>query len=357
MASPIEIRINGDAFVDFKRATVSFGMEEFSRSFFFEFSDKWLRTNVKPLPFVEGDPVEVFVHGTKVVDGFIDDIPIDYDANQHSIGVSGRSWTGHMVDCSAVYKGGSWRNASLIDIVGNISEPFGCIVQATDPQVLSPAAEKFRRWAIEDEETAYDCISRAAKLRGLFLLSDHLRDVIIAKSSKVVNGDRLKLGENILRARRVSRFTERHSYYLVKSQTAGDDTWWGDEAVGPFFRVDDPQVTAYRPLIMVSDGGGGKAELKTRATWERNVRAGRSRRISYDVQGFKNRLGALWPMNELIAVDDPYSDIKDTLLIISVSFNYSEKSGEVTTLDLGRPEAFDVLAPAPKAKKGRKKFY
>lgn len=353
MSSPITLRINGEEYLDFKSATVSYSIESFVRRFSFEFSDKWLQTLIRELPFREGDPCEAHVNGIKVVDGVIDDVPVEYDATSHSLSVSGRSWNAHMVDCSAVYKGGSWRKAKLVDIIRNLAEPFGVGV-IVDPWAIVQTIEPFDRWAIEDEETAHGCMQRAAEMRGLFLTSDAGRNVVVTKASIQVHPATLSFGSNILRARRVGRFSDRHSYYLVKSQRAGSDTWYAEKAAGPFFRVDDPQVTSYRPLIIVSDGSGTKKHLETRATFERNMRAGKSRRITYDVQGLGTEFGDPWPINVLIPVSDPYLSCKEPLLIAGVTLSYGP-GGEISTLELARPEAFDVLAPAPK--KGRKKGF
>lgn len=351
MANPISIRINGEEFVDFKSASVSYSLEGFARSFSFDFSDKWLQTLLRDLPFAEGDPCEVLVHGTTVVDGFIDDVPISYDAQSHSLAVVGRSWNGHMVDSSAVYKGGSWRDVTLPDLAKAIAEPFGVGVQV-DPWAVADTLKPFSRWAIEDEETAYSCIQRAAQMRGLFLVSDAGRNLIITKAAPMIHPGLLKFGVNIKAARRMGRFAGRHSYYLVKSQRAGDDTFYAEDAAGPFFRVDDPQVKAHRPLVIISDGSGTKPELQTRASWERNTRAGRSRRITYTVQGHRSPVQQIWPINERIAVDDPYLDTRDALLIAAVSLEYGD-GGEVANLELARPEAFDVLVPPKKPNKSK----
>lgn len=353
MANPITLKIAGVEYLDYKSASVTYGIESFARAFTFEFSDKWLRTMILDLPFAEGDPCEVLVHGTTVLDGYIDDIPISYDATSHSISVTGRSWNAHMVDCSAVHKGGSWRNVKLADLAKDLADPFGVSVMV-DPWAVADSLEPFPKWAIEDEETAYGCLQRAAEMRGLFLMSDAGRNIVITKASPVMHPAVLRFGTNILRASRMGRFSERYSYYLVKSQRAGKDTFFGEEVAGTFFRVNDPQVVAYRPLIIVSDGQGQKNELKTRASWEMNVRAGRSRRISYDVLGHRSPVGKVWPVNELIVVDDPFLDSKEGLLIASVMLRYDD-GGEVASMELCRPEAFDVLQP-PQKKSKKKGF-
>lgn len=355
-SNPIELRINGESQLDFKTARVTFSLDQMARNFSFALSDKWFQSGIKNFPFIEGDEVTVSIYGKTVIDGIIDDIPIDYDATSHNIGVSGRSRTGQLVDCSAVYKGGSWKDTKLVDIATALCEPFGITVKVDD-HAKAEAQKPFKKWAIEDEETPYTCINRAAKMRGLFLISDAGRNLIITKASPTVFGYTLKLGQNIKRGRRSSRFRERYSEYIVKSQRAGDDTVFADTAGKGYFRATDPQVLNFRPLIIVSDGQGSTDELSTRGQWERNVRAGKSRRISYDHQGFRTPPGPggrqLFPINQLIPVDDPFLDFRGNLLIVSASYSFGDSGGEIVTLELGAPEAYDVLLPPKKrAKKG-----
>lgn len=354
-SNPIELRINGQAQLDFDNARVTYSLDQLARTFSFDFSDKWFQSGIKNFPFVEGDEVTVHIYGKKVIDGIIDDIPIDYDANSHNIQVVGRSRTGQLVDCSAVYKGGSWKDVKLLDIAKALCEPFG-ITASVDKHALADASKPFKKWAIEDEETPFSCINRAAKMRGLFLISDAGRNLIITKASSTVFGYSLNLGQNVKRGRRTSRFRERYSEYTIKSQRAGDDTFFA-EAVGKgFFRTNDPQVLTFRPLIIVSDGQGSADELATRGQWERNVRAGKSRRISYDHQGFRTPPGPggrqLFPINQLITVKDPFLDFNGQLLLVSVSYSFGN-GGEMATVEVGAPESYDVLQPPKKrAKKG-----
>jgi prophage tail gpP-like protein len=346
----VEFRVNGLSYADFKRASIYFSMEDFARSFTLEFSDTWLGTLEGLPPFDEMDLCQVFVYGEKVIDGFIDEIPVDYDEKAHSIQVTGRSLTGDLVDCSAIYQAGAWYGKSLSTIASNLCDDYGISVKV-DPQAAAAASEPFKKWAIEDEETVYDCIQRAAKIRGLWLLSDGGRNLVITKTSKVLNNDALKLGVNVKRGQRWGSQSERYSEYTVKSQNAGDDTYYADDATGPFFKIKDPKVKRHRPLIMISDGSGTKAELQARGTWERNKRAGAGR-ITYVTPSFRNSINKLWPANQMIHVEDSFLGINEPLLMASLAFTYDDdSSGESTRIELVRPETFDIYTPPPKAKK------
>lgn len=350
----IAIRIDGQDYVDYLDASVTCSLESFARTFQIGFSDKWLQTFSSQFPFEEGAPCEIAVDGEVVIDGFVDEIAIDYAGTSHSMTVSGRSWTGHMVDASAIHKSGAWRDADLLTIANDIAEPFGITVKVLDGAQLDEVLEPFRKWAIEDEETAYECIQRAAKMRGLFLVSDAGRNILISRAGMTRTSSVLTYGVNVLRANATRRSAERHSYYLVKSQNAGDATWYGEDASSKLFsKVTDDQVTTYRPLIIVSDGQGTKPELELRAQWERNVRAGRSRRYTYEVNGWQRDEGGLWQPNERIVVNDPMFDLSGELLIASVSYRRTA-AGTTTSLELAPPESFDILVPPKKKLRKRK---
>ena len=113
--------------------------------------------------------------------------------------------------------------------------------------------------------------------------------------------------------------------------------------------IDDRRVTRHRPLVVLAESQSGEGGLKDRAAWERNVRAGRSQRLSITVQGWRQDDGALWEPNMLVRVDDRRLHVSDELLIAAVTLSRG-RQGTVTELELTLPGAFDVLE-LPPAKK------
>jgi prophage tail gpP-like protein len=341
----VELAIGGKSYLDFKSARIRYSIEELARTFEFEFTDKWFNTLTQAIPFVEGDEVEVLVHGKTAFKGYLEVIDIDYSATDRSISVSGRSKICDLIDCSAQHKTGSWKNAKLKDIAEALVKPYGLKVKV-DPWALSSTLEPFKRWAIEDEETVHGCIGRAARMRGLFLMGDEEGNLIITKTSPLIFAYPLVYGQNIEEARMSTEYRERFSEYTIKSQRAGDDTLFAENVGKGFYKTKDPQVTRHRPLIIMSDGQGSAKELTTRGDWERNYRAGKSRRLTYQHVGFKTPLG-LFPINQLIPVNDPVIDFTGNLLIASVT--YTLGTNERTTIELAAPETFDVLLPPKKS--------
>jgi prophage tail gpP-like protein len=95
-------------------------------------------------------------------------------------------------------------------------------------------------------------------------------------------------------------------------------------------------------LLIVSDGGD---DLKVRAEWERNVRAGRARRVTYRMQGNTAPLGVPWEINRLISVTDSFLDLRERLLVVGYNISHSSSGGTETQIDLCAPQAFDTLKP------------
>lgn len=347
--SSFRVFLDGEAYDNVEQGTVRMSMEAFARDFTLTMGNDWPDG---VLPFEEGAAVEVVVDDECVLTGFVDEIPVTYDSTSHTIQVLGRSVHGQMVDCSAVHKTGHWRDQPMLKIASDVAEPFGVTIGIDGD--LPNAEKEFRKWAIEDAESAADCVTRLAKMRGGFPVAGPGTGLAItAASMEPPRTDAIAWGRDILRGSRNGRAKERYSHYIVKSQSAGNDYWYGEDAAakGVYVAVDQ-EVPQYRPLIIISDSGSAK-ELEDRAKWERNIRAGRARRVVYDLQGFQRPSGGVWKPNARVAVDDPFTDVSTDLLAIGVTFTYSGE-GSVTTLELGASEQFDIRAE-PRKRKRRKR--
>lgn len=346
----IALEVEGTQYLDIEACRVTMGIEQFAREFSVEVSDKWREALGQPLPFKKGQSCKLSLDDEVVVDGFIDDVPVQYDGSGHQVTVVGRSNTGDMVDCSAIHQKGAWKQVTVDQIVRDLARPFGISVE------LGPGAvpgAPFRKFAIEDEETAFRCAMRACEARGLFLLSDAGNKITITGAGKVPMATALVegIGGNIESLSRSGSYRERHSEYIVKSQNAGDDTWFGDIAASQVARAQDNRVSRYRPLIIVSDTQGSKPDLTARANWERNKRAGDSDRWQYGVSDLQDVTGTWWEPNRLVQVADQRIGLFDTLLIASVTLGITNTEAERAQLELVSPNAFDVFIPPTKGGK------
>ena len=105
------------------------------------------------------------------------------------------------------------------------------------------------------------------------------------------------------------------------------------------FRSLEKDVTRHRPLTVLAEEQIDQVSAQERAQWERNVRYGRSRRISYTVKGWYHS-GGLWQPGYLVPVRDKYLGVNGDRLISGVNLLLDE-SGFSTKLDLLPRQAFE----------------
>jgi prophage tail gpP-like protein len=204
-------------------------------------------------------------------------------------------------------------------------------------------------FALNPGETVFQCLDRAAKQRGVMLLTEPDGNMTLDRAGSMKVQTVLEYGKNIKAGNKRVSWQDRFSAYTIKAQTKGDDNLFGS-STSLKRTSNDAGVTRYRPIIIAAENEDSGTELQKRADWERNVRAGRSARLTYTVEGWRHSTG-LWEPNFLVRVKDPVLEIDQELLIVETTQTRSDQ-GTITTLVLTAKEAFDVQPLPPKTKKG-----
>jgi len=327
--------------------SVSRSMESLASSFDVLFTERWSEKE-EPIPIRKGDKCRMKLDDETVVKGYIDSVPRGYDATQHGLRASGRA-LGDLVDCSAIYKKGRWKNQSLLSIAKNLCDPFSVEVSAE-----VSLGDPFKTFAIQDGESVFDCLERACRMRGVIMQATPENALVFVNVGRYSTRTVLEFGKNILSANADSSDVDRFSEYTIKTQAGGNDDSYGKAVAHPKCKVQDKGITRYRPLVVHVDSQATSAGLKARATWEMNVRAGRSERVTYRVAGWYCEEG-LWQPNTLVQVRDPYIEINGELLIVSVK-NTKNDQGTFTDLELCKKEAM-TLEPIVKSKGKKTGFH
>jgi prophage tail gpP-like protein len=335
----VELIIGGKRFGGWQSLSIERGIEQLSGAFTLGVTDKWnAPTGVVAAEIKEGQACAVTVAGSTVITGYIDKVNRSYDARSHGISVSGRDKAGDLVDCSAIYKTGAWANKKVEQIAADLCAPFGIAVH-----VGAPTGAALPAFSIQEGETVYEAIERAARMRALLVMSDGQGGIVLTRAGTARAPADLVQGQNILRADGEFNLADRYRDYIVKGQAQGDDHTHGAAVAHPSASIKDAGVPRYRPLIVLAEAQGGHATFAERALWERNVRAGRGVRATVVANGWTAN-ARLWHPNTVTHLWSPLLGADHDLLIASTRFTLDGQSGELTTLELAPAEAYSTIA-------------
>jgi len=343
MNAEVTLAINGINFGGWTNVRINRGIEQISSSFSLGATDKQTG-KIPSYPIKEGDFCQVMIDGDHVLAGAIDDRSVSYDKESHSIEFTGRDALGDLVDCSA--KEIQINGNNLLQIAQTICKPFGISASVASGVDIGPV---FKTRTAEPGQAAFDLLAELASYRGVLLIPDSLGNLVIAKPSSNKSAGKLVYGENILACSGRSSLRDRYSDYTVKSQGQQDAFSNGETSTQAHATANDAGMPKgrYRPLTLLVDE---VSDMQKRADFERNVRAGRAKDLTYTVTGWHADEGILWIPNTLVPVTDPHQEppLNNTdLLIVNVAYIDGEE-GQLAELTVRPKGALDVLAvPQP----------
>jgi prophage tail gpP-like protein len=332
----VVLSVGGRDYSGWTGVRIQRGIEQLCGQFSLTLTERWQGQDT-PRPVAPGDACTVAADGQVVITGYIDDVLPQFDAQNHLLHVSGRDATGDLVDCSAANAPGRWENRTLLQIAEEICRPFG--IRATAAADVGP---RFRAFAIQPGESAFEVIDRLCRFRGVLATSDGAGGLVFTGPGEVRVPVRIVQGENMLAGFGAYSIRERYSSYTVKGSDSGFNESTPEQNASPVGAAEDPNVPRYRPLILIAEGSADAAKLKARAVWEAAVRRGRSRRATVAVQGWSHP-GGVWAPNTRVSIDSSFLGIEGDMLIAGVTLTHDE-SGTRAELEVCAPEAFAALA-------------
>lgn len=344
----LTLQIGGAAHGGWTDINVRRSLEEIAGSFQLGLTERWPE-HQEPLVIQPGAACSVKLGATTVITGFIDSSEHQVDARQHSLQLSGRDATADLVDCSAVYAKGEWRNSKIDQIARSLLQPFGISVSTHGDM-----GHAFPAFALEPGEMVFDALERAARQRGLLLVSDGRGGLVIGRAGAKKVRTALRMGDNLLYAQVRNDNSMRHSQYTVLGQRAGSDQVYGAAAAQVRATATDAGVTRYRPLVLIDEDQGDIAGFQRRAKWEATVRAARALTYTAVVSGWEHADG-LWEPNSLVQVYDRVLRVDRELLVREVDYILDPLNGQISQLGLVPVEAYSLLEmPVKKKGPGRK---
>ena len=345
MSLDIQLRVDGRVYGGWTSASISLGIEQMAGAFDLELTRRWPgATAVRPVR--PGALCEVLIGSTEVITGYVDEDRARLDATSSGFSVAGRSRTADLIDCAAIHASGQWSGRLLTQIAADLARPFGIAVRAeTDVGAVFPS------FSLQEGETVFDALDRAARQRGVLLSSDAQGNLVILRAGTVRSPGELVEGRNLLTVNVARSMRDRFSRYIVKGQARGDDQDFGQSVSGPSAVVADAAVPRYRPTILLAEEQG--AALARRAEWEKTIRTGRALSVEVEVAGFEAVPGQLWQPNTRVPCEAPGVGVRSDLLIAGLTFRM-DSSGRRTTMMLYPPEVYAPEVPPPQSRLSRR---
>lgn len=333
----IEVRVNGAPFFGWEAVQVTRRLDAAAGAFRLEVAQR------QPWPVLPGDAVEILVEGSPVLTGFVDQLDGRVTDSGSSFTVAGRDVTGDLVDCSADVDGGEFFGLHPGQIAVALAKPFPDVLVRYTIRPVEP----FDIFKVEQGETVWSAIERAARMRGLLAYTEGDGALVVVEPSKTrAEVDLIQGGAgNVLEATLRWSHEDRFQTYIVRGQAPGDDDTFGELVAQVEATASDGEVRRARPLVIVGETSLTPDLARDRAQWEATVRASRAAVVTVKVQGWRQKpTSDLWRVNQRVDVAIPRLQVESPLLVNAVKLERGP-GGTLTTLELVRPDSY-TLQPA-----------
>ena len=331
----VKLWVDGKNYAGWKSVRITAGLERLARDFEVSVTDVWPGSpnayRINP-----GDFVRVLIGQDVMVSGYVDAMPLEYDARGYTMLIRGRSRTADLVDSSPDNDAQQWTNAKPEAIAKDMAKPFGVTV-ITETATGEPISDH----QIKQGETVHDSLNRIAKARQMLITDNATGDLVFAKpgsGGKATTA--LVLGENILSGSAGFDYAEVYSDYHVKGQRAGDDEQFGPPVAQGLGKATDAGMKRKRVLVVRQSGQPDTKTLQDRASYEQQIRRAKAGEIRYRVAEWRQKDGSLWKPNTMVSIRDPWMKIEQELLISEIIYLLEEGAGMVTELVVIAPSAF-----------------
>ena len=352
MPSNITLLVGGKLYGGWEDVSVTRAIDAASGAFDLTVTERWAGNRETPWPISPGDACEIRADDELLITGYVDIFAPSFDASTHRINIQGRDKTADLIDCSAVHSPDEWRKFTVLDLARTLCAPFGVAVSVS-PGVDIGAA--FPVCKIQQGESVFEALDRHCRLRKLLLTADGSGGLLITTVGIERATSALVQGQNILAATGSIDASERFSEYTVKAQAAYSEDSTGETEAHITGSVQDSAIKRYRPLLVIAEGGGSSKTATDRAVWECNTRIGRAAQAALIVQGWRQKSGALWKPNLLVAVQSDWLRMSGDMLIRQVTFQQTLGSGTTATIDLVSPLTYLPEPIDPERADGQKK--
>ena len=348
-------------------------------------SDAWsmrlgLPSGIFPGEVVRGASVQVRVGPDVVMSGRIDRVSRNVSRDQVSLTITGRDGAAILVDCSSpVFTS---RQVSLEEVIALVVRPLGI----KNIELHAESSIRNDKITVEPGEKAWETLLRACAGRGLWpwfnpdgtlviggpdYTAEPVATLILRRSGEGNNVLSLTDESSIERCySQLTVLAQGHAHSSNKKKNLGIVDVDGDAGTvtdeemntgiaetgqhGLRYTVEDPNISYYRPLVMVMHDADSQEQVRYRARKVMSDARLEGYSLIARVQGHRNSNGVLWQPGQRIHIISEPHGIDAVYFLMGREFTGGRPGGTVTTLRL-KEDGVWIPDAWPKKKKGRKK--
>ena len=356
----VTLTIGGKAYSGWTEISITRGIERCVSSF------RVTGADITPGPIAGPfDACVVKIDGDLVLTGYVEEVEVDFDADKHTVRITGHSKTKDLVECVPDIASGQFLGFSVAQIARAICGLFGInvVVQSAN------ADQVVQNTNLNRAETAFRFLERMANLAGVLLTDDQNGNLVLTDAGQTTSKTKLVQGTNILSARVTYNSSKRFSNYIVKGQSSigGGSPLNLDGAGGISSSVPvgtiqnamraeavDSAVPRYRPHVTLAESQLTLQQMQERANWQLQYAFGQSMKATVRIAGFRQQDGTLWTSNLMATLTAPWLYVANNLLIVEVTFALDSSKGHVTELRLGPVQGYTPDPGSVKLVAGKK---
>jgi prophage tail gpP-like protein len=339
----VTVIIAGIAYAGWQGVRITRGVERLPSDFELTLTDIYA-SEPDALQIKPGDTCVVKIGRDTVLTGYIDVVQIQLNTKSHELHVFGRSKCADLVDCSAEWPGGQIVGSSVLEIARKLASPYGIQVDAEDdPGGPIPQFNLMRG------ESPFDIIERLCRIRQLLAYDDTDGNLLLATGSTQSAASGFREGINVEAATATFSMHERFSKYLCYLQPVAlfQDVGPGSDLISTQV---DSGVPRHRQKVLIAESGGldWLNVAKERLIWEGARRFGRAFIVHLTTDSWRDKAGALYEPNTLVALDLPTLKVTGRQWAISEVTYRRSHEGTRCDLTIMPPDAFRPV-PTPLA--------
>jgi prophage tail gpP-like protein len=337
-----ELVVRGAVFSEWESVTAELSIGD-EPSYHFSFTVSEVQPFAESLAVLRirpGDSFTLFLAGHLVMTGFVTTRNVYFDATQHTVNLTGVSFSHQIALGAAITPTGQFHGQGLQQMAQQLLGPMGIGMTLLGDQIGQVLMDKFPRAAINPGETVHAFLERYARPLGAHISSDEFGNLVfiagqMGGTAAVIEAQNILIGREEISVQNTN----------PNDVGATGASPGANEQNGPDINSLLGQAS---PLASFGGGGVAKGILSEIPAWTKKLLEGRSKTetqhdametiiVTVVVYGWEYTPGALWFRGQSVHVKSPMLMMDEPLTARKVTFTQDSASGSRTTLELVNP--------------------